>query len=113
LPIKSQRSRGLVYQELFQMLGVTNRINSRIIREGMKSYQCRVLFLSDCNYSLNPLNQTRIDQVGLDRIRCAFKLSCNLVRSNYRRIVAYKTFINKQLQHKYINNKAGTVYSIT
>ena len=26
-----------------------------------------------------------------------------------RRIVAYKTFINKQIQHKYINNKDGTV----
>jgi len=44
---------------------------------------CRVLSLSDCNYSLNPLNQTRIDYVGLDRIRSAFKLSCNLVCGNY------------------------------
>jgi len=26
-----------------------------------------------------------------------------------RRIVAYETFINKQIQRKYINNKAGTV----
>jgi len=24
-------------------------------------YDCRVSSLSDCNYSLNPLNQTRID----------------------------------------------------
>jgi len=37
---------------------------------------CRVLSLSDCKYSLNPLSQTRIDKVGLDRIRCMFKLSC-------------------------------------
>ena len=45
---------------------------------------CRVLSLSDCNYSLNPLSQTRIDQVGLDRIRSAFKLNCNLVCGNYQ-----------------------------
>ena len=29
-----------------------------------------------------------------------------------RRIVTYKIFINKQLQHISVNNKAGTVYSI-
>ena len=29
-----------------------------------------------------------------------------------RRIVAYKIFINKQLKHNCVNNKAGTVYSI-
>ena len=40
-------------------------------------------YLSDCNYSLYPLNQTRIDSVGLDRMRPAFKLSCILVRGNY------------------------------
>ena len=38
-------------------------------------YQCRVLSLSDCRYSLNPLNQTRIDWVGRYRIRWTFKLS--------------------------------------
>ena len=36
---------------------------------------CRVLSLSDCRYSLNPLNQTRIDWVGRYRIRWTFKLS--------------------------------------
>jgi len=30
---------------------------------------CRVLSLSDCKYSLNPLSQTRIDQVGRYPIR--------------------------------------------
>jgi len=35
------------------------------------------------------------------------------VCSNYiRRIVTYKIFINKQLKHTSVNNKAGTVYSI-
>ena len=37
--------------------------------------QCRVLSLSDCRYSLNPLSQTRIDWVGRYRIRRTFKLS--------------------------------------
>ena len=37
---------------------------------------CRVLSLSDCRYSLNPLSQTRIDWVGCYRIRWTFKLSC-------------------------------------
>jgi len=39
---------------------------------------CRVLSLSDCKYSFNPLSlsQTRIDQVGRYRIRWTFKLSC-------------------------------------
>jgi len=36
---------------------------------------CRVLSLSDCKYSLNPLSQTWIDRVGRYRIRCTFKLS--------------------------------------
>ena len=35
----------------------------------------RVLSLSDCRYSLNPLSQTRIDWVGRYRIRWTFKLS--------------------------------------
>ena len=39
------------------------------------SCTCRVLSLSDCRYSLNPLNQTRIDWVGRYRIRWTFKLS--------------------------------------
>jgi len=38
---------------------------------------CRVLSLSDCKYSLNPLSQTRIDQLGRYRIRWTFKLSCS------------------------------------
>jgi len=29
-----------------------------------------------------------------------------------RRIVTYKIFINKQVKHTSVNNKAGTVYSI-
>ena len=29
-----------------------------------------------------------------------------------RRIVMYEIFINKQLKHTSVNNKAGTVYSI-
>ena len=37
--------------------------------------KCRVLSLSDCRYSLNPLSQTRIDWVGRYRIRWTFKLS--------------------------------------
>ena len=37
--------------------------------------QCKVLSLSDCKYSLNPLSQTWIDRVGQYRIRCTFKLS--------------------------------------
>ena len=37
--------------------------------------ECRVLSLSDCRYSLNPLSQTRIDWVGRYRIRWTFKLS--------------------------------------
>jgi len=37
--------------------------------------RCRVLSLSDCRYSLNPLSQTRIDWVGRYRIRWTFKLS--------------------------------------
>ena len=37
--------------------------------------ECRVLSLSDCKYSLNPLSQTWIDRVGRYRIRCTFKLS--------------------------------------
>ena len=36
---------------------------------------CRVLSLSNCRYSLNPLSQTRIDWVGRYRIRWTFKLS--------------------------------------
>jgi len=39
-------------------------------------YDCRVLYLSDRRYSLNPLSQTRIDWVGRYRIRLTFKLSC-------------------------------------
>ena len=42
-------------------------------------YICRVLSLSDCKYSLNPLSQTRIDWVGRYRIRWTFKLSCRHV----------------------------------
>ena len=38
--------------------------------------KCRVLSLSDCRYSLNPPNETRIDWVGCYRIRWTFKLSC-------------------------------------
>ena len=64
-----------------------------------------ILSLSDCKYSLNPLNQSRIDQVRLDRIRCTFKLSCNTVcMATIRR--------NKQLKHTNVYNKVGTVYSI-
>jgi len=45
-------------------------------------------------------------------MRSAFKLIVTRCVATIRRIVAYKTFINKQLQNKYINNKASTVYSI-
>ena len=41
---------------------------------GRRHWPCRVLSLSDCKYSLNPLNQTRIDWVGRYRIRWTFKL---------------------------------------
>jgi len=43
-----------------------------------------VLSLSNCKYSLNPLNQTRINEVRLNRIRCTFKLSYNLVYGNHQ-----------------------------
>jgi len=45
---------------------------------------CRFLSQSDCKYSLNPLNQTRIDEVRLNRIRCTSKLSCNLAYGNHQ-----------------------------
>jgi len=66
-------------------------------RHHSNSPVCRVLSLSDCKYSLNPLSQTRIDWVGRYRIRWTFKLSCTC--GNHRRIVTYKIFINKQLKH--------------
>ena len=44
-------------------------------QQGVSEYRCRVLSLSDCKYSLNPLSQTQIDWVGRNRIRWTFKLS--------------------------------------
>jgi len=69
---------------------------------------CRVLSLSDCKYSLNPLNQTWIDYVSLNRIQCRLRSIWVVIwcMATIMRIVTYKIFINKQVKH-YMNWQKG------
>ena len=61
---------------------------------------CRVLSISDCRYSLNPLSQTRIDlnRTLSNTVDVQTEL-CLAFMVSIRRIVTYNIFINKQLQH--------------
>ena len=71
---------------------ITYQIKSNLlVSVAWCDYACRVLSLSDRRYSLNPLNQTRIDWVGRYRIRWTFKLS-----------YAWRVIISVLLRIKYL-----------
>jgi len=76
------------------------KIFSKICNKTSSNTLCRVLSLSDCRYSLNPLSQTRIDlsRTLSNTVDVQTEL-CLAFMVSIRRIVTYNIFINKQLQH--------------
>ena len=76
------------------------KIFSKICNKTSSNTLCRVLSLSDCRYSLNPLSQTRIDlSRTLSNMVDVQTELCLAFMVSIRRIVTYNIFINKQLQH--------------